>query len=326
MATPHLDLARATAAPAGTPGGDSRPGLLAAAVRDGPLRVLVAGCGYVGSALARALVADGHTAFGLRRRPTGLPEGVVPVAADLSDPATLRSLPRALDVIVYAAAADSFSDDAYRRAYVDGPRHLLDALVAAAAQPQRVLFLSSTAVYGQSCGEWVDESSETRPQGFSGARILAGETAMQGGPFAATVLRLGGIYGPGRTRLVERVRRGEARLRGGPPHYTNRIHRDDCAGALRHLIGLATPERIYLGVDTEPADERDVVRWLARALGVPEPPLAEPEAAPATPHATRPRGSKRCSSARLIASGYRFSFPTYREGYEDAIARSASSG
>jgi len=281
------------------------------------LRVLIAGCGYVGSALARALVEDGHTAFGLRRNPEGLPAGVLPVAADLADPATLRALPRELDLVVYAAAADRFADEVYREAYVEGPRNLIDALDASGARPRRLLFTSSTAVYGQSAGEWVDETSETRPPGFSGARLLEGEALVLGGPYPATVLRLGGIYGPGRSRLVERVRRGEARLREGPPLYTNRIHRDDCAGALRHLLGMPAAAPLYLGVDDDPAPETDVLCWIARDLGVPAPPPLEPDAAGAP--SARPRRSKRCSNRRLHEAGYRFRFPSYREGYAAAL-------
>jgi len=282
------------------------------------LRVLVAGCGYVGSALAADLAGDGHAVFGLRRRPVGLPPGVAPIAADLSDAATLGALPRGLDAVVYAAAADGFSDDAYRAAYLDGPCRLLDALVAAGERPRRILFTSSTAVYGQSNGEWVDETSETRPAGFSGARLLEGESALLGGPFPATVVRLGGIYGPGRMRLVESVRRGEARLRPGPPLYTNRIHRDDCAGVLRHLLLAAEAAPVLIGVDCEPAAEAGVLRWIAHELGLPEPPVAD-AAADGSDARARPRGSKRCSNRRLLATGYRFRFPTYREGYAAAV-------
>jgi nucleoside-diphosphate-sugar epimerase len=285
------------------------------------LRVLVAGCGYLGSALASELAADGHAVFGLRRNPAGLPPGVTAVAADLDDLATLRSLPRGLDVVVYAAAADGFSDAAYRASYVDGPRHLIAALAAAGERPRRLLFTSSTAVYGQSDGVWVDETSATDPPGFSGARLLEGEAVVAGGPFPSVVVRLGGIYGPGRTRLVESVRSGAARLRRGPPRYTNRIHRDDGAGALRHLIGLASPEACYLAVDSEPADERDVLRFLARALGVPEPPEADPAEGPGARPGERPRGSKRCSNRRLLASGYALRFPTFREGYAALVGR-----
>ncbi len=288
------------------------------------MRVLIAGCGYVGSELARRLGAEGDDVFGLRRRPEGLPPGVKAIAADLCDPATLRGLPEALDAVVYAASADAFDDGAYRMAYVDGLRNLLGALAETGARPGRVLYTSSTAVYAQSAGEWVDESSETGPTGFAGQRVLEGERVLLGAGLPGTVLRLGGIYGPGRTRLVESVRSGRAVVRAGAPHYTNRIHRDDAAGALAHLLRLPAPLSVYLGVDREPADEALVLRWLAERLGVSPPPVepAEPVAAGRgeAAGARRPRGSKRCADDRLLASGYRFLWPTFREGYAALIA------
>jgi nucleoside-diphosphate-sugar epimerase len=288
------------------------------------MRVLIAGCGYVGSELARRLGAEGDDVFGLRRRPEGLPPGVKAIAADLSDSATLRGLPDDLDAVVYAASADAFDDGAYRAAYVDGLRNLLGALAESGGRPGRVLYASSTAVYAQNAGEWVDESSETEPRSFSGQRVLEGERVLLGAGVPGTVLRLGGIYGPGRTRLVESVRSGRAVVRAGEPHYTNRIHRDDAAGALAHLLRLPAPLPVYLGVDREPADEALVLRWLADRLGVTPPPVE-----PAEPLATgredaagarRPRGSKRCANDRLLASGYRFLWPTFREGYGALIA------
>jgi len=285
------------------------------------MRVLIAGCGYVGGALAAELVADGHEVFGLRRGAGELPAGVVPVVADLSREVRV-ALPAGVEAVCYAVAPDEYTDDAYRLAYVEGPRLLLAALAEAGSSPRRILFSSSTAVYGQSGGEWVDEESETRPPGFSGRRLLEAEAALLGGSVPATIVRFGGIYGPGRTRLLESVRRGEARLRPGGPMYTNRIHRDDCAGALRHLLLLDEPASLYLGVDCEPAEEREVLCWLARAMGVAAPLEGQgPAAAAGLP--LRPRGSKRCANARLLASGYRFRFPTYREGYAALLGASA---
>lgn len=283
-------------------------------------RILVAGCGYVGSALAERLSAQGHTVFALRRSDGPWPAGARGVRADLADPESLAALPQRLDVVVYAAAADGFDDGRYRAAYVDGPRNLIDALSRAGQSLRRFLFTSSTAVYAQQEGEWVDESSPTEPGGFSGRRLLEGEAVVRGAPWPGVVLRLGGIYGPGRTRLVEGVRSGRARLRTGPPLYTNRIHRDDCAGALAHLLALPRPDPVYVGVDREPADEADVLRWLAARLGVPAPPVAEDGSEIPTGGAPRrARGSKRCSSALLVASGYAFRFPTFREGYAALI-------
>ena len=273
------------------------------------LRILIAGCGYVGTALAARLAGDGHAVWGLSRRPRALPAQVSPVAADLRDPGALADLPRGLDAVFYTASAAGGGEAAYRAAYVLGLGNLLDALERDGT-PRRVFFTSSTAVYGQSDGSWVDETSAAEPTGYRGRILLEAEARLRAGPGEGCVVRFGGIYGPGRARLLERVRAGTATLPSGP-EYTNRIHRDDCAGALRHLLGLGRLEPLYLGVDDEPADRRLVLRWLAERLGVPP-----PREAPAEPAAGGPAASgKRCRNARLRASGYRFRYPTFREGY-----------
>jgi nucleoside-diphosphate-sugar epimerase len=189
---------------------------------------------------------------------------------------------------------------------VDGPRNLLAALGTQGQRPRRVIFTSSTSVYGQSGGEWVDEDSPAEPAGFRGRRMLEGESIFFGGPFPGVVLRLGGIYGPGRTSYIDRVRSGAGEC-PAVTTYTNRIHRDDCAGALRHLMHLPSPHPVYLGVDREPADSCDVLHWLAATLGKPAPRRAHA--------AVPPRGNKRCRSDRLASSGYTFLYPTYREGF-----------
>lgn len=278
-------------------------------------RVLIAGCGDVGTALGLRLRADGHEVYGLRRRADRLPAGIRPVAADLADRATLSALPGSIDVVAYTAAADGFEDTAYRRAYVDGLDNLLRSLRTPA---RRLLFTSSTAVYPQTDGGWVDETSPAEPAGFSGRRVREGERLALASGTPAVVLRLAGIYGPGRTRLIDRVRTGEATCSDGPPRWTNRIHRDDCAGAAHHLLGLSDPAAVWIGVDDEPADECAVLEWLSARLGV-----APPRHVPEPPAgAGRPRTNKRCSNRRLRAAGYRFRFPTFRDGYADLLAAS----
>jgi nucleoside-diphosphate-sugar epimerase len=123
--------------------------------------------------------------------------------------------------------------------------------------PSHFFLVSSTSVYGQQKGEWVDETSPTEPTGFAGKRLLESEQVLRDGPFRGTVVRFGGIYGPRRIGLIERVRSGGAVV-SRATRYTNRIHRDDCAGALRHLAKLATPDDLYLGVDSEPTEEAAV--------------------------------------------------------------------
>jgi nucleoside-diphosphate-sugar epimerase len=281
--------------------------------------VLIAGCGYVGTALGVRLAGAGHTVWGLRRSAEGLPPGIRHLAADLTAPETLQTLPPALAAVFYTAAPNGVDDAAYRAIYVDGLRYLLEALMHQHQSPRRVFFTSSTAVHAQSAGEWVDETSPTEPSHFTGSRVLEGERLLLNGPFPATVLRFGGIYGPGRTSLIERVRRGLATCRDGPPLYTNRIHRNDCAGALQHLMTLSEPHAVYLGVDHEPADQCEVLRWLADRLGAPMPRAEVWSGADTRRHRT----NKRCRNSRLVASGYVLRYPTYREGYAALLNQTA---
>ena len=282
--------------------------------------VLIAGCGDVGTRLGLALAADGETVRGLRRNPSALPAAIVPVRGDLATGEGLRSAADGVEVLVYAAAADGFTDDAYRSAYVDGLARVLDALDATRAPLARVLFTSSTAVYGQSDGSWVDEASPTEPQGFSGRRLLEAERLALGCGRPAAALRLAGIYGPGRTRLIDEVRSGTVTVaEDGDPLWTNRIHADDCAGALRHLVRLPAEAMpgVWLGVDDEPSDRAVVLDFIADRLGV-----ARPRRVPVGDAPTRMRpGNKRCSNARLKRAGWPLRFPTFREGYADLIAR-----
>lgn len=266
--------------------------------------VLIAGCGYVGTALGLELLAHGHRVWGLRRDPSRLPAGFEPIAADLNS-SDLASLPGGMDHIVYAVSADDSSEAAYVKAYVTGLQRLLQAFDPAALQ--RVFFISSTAVYAQTKGEWVDEDSETTPTYFSGVRMLEAERllARSGVPF--TILRCSGIYGPGRTRLIDSLRQGTAT---SSARFTNRIHRDDIAGTIVHLIGKSeAPQRLLLS-DDDPAPEHEVHSYLARLLGVPEPPRST-----ASSTGVQRGGLKRCRNTRLKATGYQLRYPTYREGY-----------
>jgi len=292
-------------------------------------RILIAGCGDIGTTLGLSLNAAGHRVWGLKRRPDDLPPALEPLAADLADPATLTVLPPALDYIVYSAAAAGFSEALYEAAYVAGVRNLLNALRQAGQQPKRLLLTSSTSVYAQHQGEWVDEDSPAAAASFSGRCIRAGEQVLWDSGWPAVVVRFGGIYGPGRTRLIDSVRDGSAAHPAGSPLYTNRIHRDDCARVLEHLLFVPTPAPLYLAVDDDPAPLGEVLRWLATRLGVPEPPLAahpplKPGAGIGDP-ALRMRASKRCRNARLRGSGFQFRYPSYRDGYA-ALLRATADG
>lgn len=271
--------------------------------------ILIAGCGDIGIALGLMLIEDGHRVHALRRNVGALPSSLDAIAADLTDPATLRSLPDA-DFVYYTAAADGRDEAAYQRAYVSGVRNLQQALGETGRSVRRFFFVSSTGVYGQDSGEWVDESSPTEPMRFSGRKLIEGERlAMEGIP-PSTSVRFGGIYGPGRTRLIRQVRDGASCV-DQPPRYTNRIHRDDCAGALRHLLELDVPAPVYVGVDCYPATQCEVMDWLAKKMNAPAPRRETAK--------TNGGQGKRCRNDLLLESGYRFLYPTFREGYAQVI-------
>ncbi|MDD9872914.1 MAG: NAD-dependent epimerase/dehydratase family protein [Deltaproteobacteria bacterium] len=280
------------------------------------MRILIAGCGYLGAALCAELTgragAAGAEIFALRRSAAPPPPGAQALRADLCDPGSLRALPSGIEAAIFAAAPGSGGRDAagYLRTYVEGPRNLLAAL-AQRGGLRRLLYISSTAIYERRDGGWVDEDTPAAPAGFRGRLLLEGERAAAQGGHRCIVLRLGGLYGPGRNRLLRQVARGEAAFR---PRYTNRIHRADAAGAAAHLLRLDAPRRLYLGVDAEPAPEEAVLRWLAAQMGAPAP-AAAPRGAPPI--------NKRCSSARLQRSGYALRFPSFRQGYAALLAQGA---
>ncbi|MBT2587038.1 SDR family oxidoreductase [Arthrobacter sp. ISL-95] len=282
------------------------------------MTVLIAGCGDLGTEVGLRFAAAGHDVVGLRRSPEKLPAEIRGVFADLST--ELPELPEDVDIVVVAIAADASTEEAYRTAYLNGIKNVLDALKRQAIEPRRILFVSSTAVYKDSGGAVVDESTPTEPTRFSGKVLVEAEDLL----FSRTLpltniqpisLRLGGIYGPGRTRLIDQVRNGKAVIPAQPRH-TNRVHRDDAAAMIVHLTTMeAAPDSVYIGVDDLAAEMGDVMRFLASKMECPEPPTAAPEgASDAGP------GDKRCSNHRLRATGFELTFPSYKEGYRALLA------
>ena len=281
-------------------------------------KILIVGCGYVGSVLMQQLVEQGHEVWGLRRSPFDVPEGAHSLAADLADPSLLdAAFPDEVDVVVFTAAAKSFDPAKYRATYVDGLRNVVDAFSDDRRPPPRLLlFVSSTGVYGQDDGSWVDETSVTEPSGFSGQLLLEAESLLASFPWPSVAVRFGGIYGPGRTSMIRRIAEGQ--VQRDPHLMTNRIHRDDCGGLLSHLIERSreTPlESCYLGVDDQPVPQSKLVSWIAERLQCELPRLLSQ-----VDSASRSGGNKRCRNDRIKQSGYQLLYPGYVEGYSALIA------
>ena len=276
------------------------------------MRVLIAGCGYVGSALAKLLVEDGHTVTAIRRNVDALPEWVERFSADLSVRESLTSLPADFDYVFYTASASGgFEKESYQRAYVKGLENVLSVVHTQEVLPKRIFFTSSTRVYAECDGGWVDESSPVSDTHFAAQALLEGEALVHASSVPGTVVRYSGIYGPGRDRLIRQVQSGVSVSEEEARGYTNRIHRDDCTGILHFLMGRESIDSVYLGSDDAPVVRGEVYSWLAEKTNsqfviTPGDKTSKP---------TRPLGSKRCSNKRIQDLGYFFCYPTYREGY-----------
>jgi nucleoside-diphosphate-sugar epimerase len=274
--------------------------------------VLIAGCGYVGCALGVSLAGAGVEVWGIRRDLSALQPGIRGVDCDLLDPVSVDSLPRAYDSLVFCLSAGGRGPlGAYRSVYVEAFRRLLDR-----CSFRRVIFVSSTGVYGQRRCEWVDERSETKPSIDSGRAMLEAETVALEGEGERIVVRFSGIYGPGRTRLVRMVAEERAVCVRDQPRFLNQIHRDDCAGVLRHLLSVPYSGSLYLATDSAPATRHAVCSWISERAGLPPPEMVSAD----DPRVKEDlRGNKRCRNDRLLESGYRFLFPSYREGYAELV-------
>ena len=262
------------------------------------------GCGDLGARIGLRLADRGHRVLALRRRAELVPQPLRGLSVDLT--AEAPTLP-ALDLryLVVALTARPRSEEAYRATYVEGLRRALDAVEAAGQRPERAVQIGSTGVYGEvPDGALVDEALEPEPADGPARMLLASERLFHERLPHGTVLRCSGLYDAAApSRMVDRVAAGEV---DDGERWTNRIHRDDAALAAVHLLTRDEPPApVYLGTDDEPALLGDVAAEIARRLGVPAPPAADPQKA----------HGKRLSNARLRASGWEPAYPTYREGY-----------
>lgn len=294
------------------------------------MRVLIVGCGYVGLKLGADLLAQGHSVAGLRRSAGGAgllrETGIEPLIADVTMPGTLAGLPREWDWVVNCTSAGGGDAAAYWRTYVEGTRALLGWL--AEAPPRKLVYTGSTGVYEQNDGGWVDEMQPAEPGTETSAALREAENLLQaaaaGGIVPAVLLRVAGIYGPGRGYFFRQFLNGEARLEGDGQRHLNMVHRDDVAGAAIAALERGVPGQIYNVVDDEPVQQRAFFAWLAGELRQPMPAAGQLD-----PRMQRRRMAtdKRVSNRRLREElGYQFKFPTFREGYAGEIAQVRRAG
>jgi len=294
------------------------------------MRTLIIGCGYIGLPLGAELVRQGHEVIGIGRNAEGRADlkeaGIKAMNADLTQPDSLRRIEGAFDWVVNCVSSSHGGLDDYRRVYLEGTRHLIDWL--AATPPKKFIYTSSTGVYGQDNGAVVKEEHPTEPASETGQVLVATEqlllTAARERKFPAAILRIAGIYGPGRVHLLHQFVANESRIEGKGERHLNMIHRDDVVGAIIAALKHAKPGEVYNVVDDEPVAQVHFLRWLSETLGKWMPPAATPEEV-----AKKKRGvtNKKVSNRRLkMELGYLPKFPTFRQGYTAEIRRLQDAG
>lgn len=239
----------------------------------------------------------------------------------MTKPETLAGLPRDFDWVVNCAASGGGSAEDYRRLYLQGTRNLIEWL--GATLPKKFVYTSSTSVYGQNDGSLVKESSPTEPQTETARALVETEKvlleAARTGQFSAVILRVAGIYGPGRGHWFKQFLKDEVRIEGKGERVLNMIHLEDVVGVVIAALKNGRAGEIYNAVDDEPVSQLKFFEWLGGALDKPLPP-----AVPEDADANRKRGvtNKKVSNRRLkMELGYQFKYPTFRQGYTAELIR-----
>lgn len=268
-------------------------------------KILIIGCGVIGTELARVLHNLGHTVTGVKRNPPPSNDTIHYIRANINSATDLETLDTDFDQLFFIVSADGRSEQSYRDVYDIG---LTNVLAKFAHLPW--IFVSSTSVYGQSQGEWVDENSIAQPDNSNSQLIRQAEQRVIALNPQNTVVRFSGIYGRGRNYLLNSAKRSPV-IQHTPPYFTNRIHQDDCVGVLAFLLakkiaGVALAN-YYLASDNDPAQQYEVMTWLAQQLSCPAPTIK--------PKIKNDTLNKRCNNQRLQALGYQFIYPSYKDGY-----------
>lgn len=277
-------------------------------------KVLIVGCGDLGGTVAARLAQLGFETIGVRRSANAI-QGITIIQADVTQPASLAALKKIQpDVLVYCVAANGQSDEQYKAHYVDGLRNVL-ATQSENPKLKHAFFVSSTRVYGQKTEELLDESMAAIPVDFGGERLLEAENLLNALPCNSTILRLSGIYGPGRLRMINLAKLPE----NWPTQngWTNRIHRDDAVAFIVYLVQLvlaAKPvQACYIVTDSRPATQHEVLGWIATQFHI------------STSAEVPIEGGKRLSNQAMLSTGFKLQYPDYQAGYGTLIKDVASS-
>jgi nucleoside-diphosphate-sugar epimerase len=277
-------------------------------------KILIVGCGSIGTQLAEVLTTKGHQVVGLKRNPP-VTKGMEYFKADISSVNALKDLPLDFDFVFFILSPDCRNEESYGAIYKTGLNNILEHFAKSHTKPLW-FFVSSTSVYGQIHGEWVDENSCAFPENITSQLIRLAEQRLIALSTNHVIVRFSGIYGPGREYLLRMANQSSApAIQKTPPYYTNRIHQADCVGVLVFLLDCRLAgivlDSCYLASDDDPAPTWDVMSWLAQRLNCSLPSVKKMEQDAIM--------NKRCNNQRLKALGYQFKYSSFKEGYAELI-------
>ena len=290
-------------------------------------RMVVFGCGYVGTAVAREALARGCAVTALTRNAASADalrtEGIETIVADLATDSWHARIPGGADFVLNCVSSGGGGVDGYRHSYLDGMASVV-AWARAARGIGTLVYTSSTSVYAQGDGTVVDESvpTEVAESGERARLLIAAENLLRtAGPEVCVrrfVLRLAGIYGPGRHHFIEQVRAGE--MSGSPETHLNLIHRDDIVAAIVACFGAGKnlESGVFNLADDQPARRSEIAGWLASRLDVPSPRFTG-EAASGRRSVTPDRIISNAKAKAVLGWAPRYS--TFREGCAKILSR-----
>ncbi len=291
------------------------------------MRRLIFGCGYLGLRVAQRWRERADEVFvatrSTDRAASFRDQGFDATVCDVTKEESLVSLPDA-DTVLFAVGYDRSAGPSIEEVYADGFRNVLERL---SAKTNRVIYVSTTGVYGGAEGGWVDETTPpapTRPGGFAS---LAAEEHLRASPFAdrGIALRLAGIYGPGRIPFLRQLEAGEpiAAPRDG---HVNLIHVEDAARVVVEVADARGSLPPVLCVsDSCPPLRGDYYGEVARLIGASAPSFVDPPAD--SPRAARAAADKRVRNQFLTQTlGIRLNYPDFRTGLASILGKPRSDG
>ena len=273
-------------------------------------KILIIGCGDLGQAVAIKLYSQDHHITGLKRHPPINKQSIHYIKADISKIETLNSLTGDFQQAIIILSPDSSSTEAYRTVFETGINNLLLAL----NKNTSITFISSTRVYAEINGEWVNEQTPANAFDPKSRLILQAENKILAHNPLNTIIRFSGIYGRTKGYFLQQIKNANP-IQQHPSYYTNRIHRSDCIGVIVHLINKKIAgdklEPLYLATDSEPSPKWNVACYLAEQMNYKKP--------TASLGSEQNGKNKRISNQLLVDSGYTFKYPSYKQGYQQLI-------